>query len=76
MVGFNTVKQPPCQVFAGKVRRGFPGAPVVENLPCSAGDMGSIPGWLSEIPYAEGQQSPQAATTEPVHSSQEPACHS
>ena len=62
-------------MFAEKVRRDFPGAPVVENLPCSAGDMGSIPVWLSEIPYAEGQLSLQAATAEPVRSSQEPACH-
>ena len=43
-------------MFAEKVRRDFPGAPVVENLPCSAGDMGSIPGWLSEIPYAEEEK--------------------
>ena len=63
-------------MFIEKIRRDFPGAPVAENLPCNAGGMGSIPGWLSEIPYAEGQLSSRAATTEPVHSSQDPACHS
>ena len=35
-----------------------PGGPVVKNLPCNAGDMGSIPG--------QGTKIPPAATTEPV----------
>ena len=30
----------------------FPGGPVVKNLPCKAGDMGSIPGWGTKIPHA------------------------
>ena len=30
--------------FAKIERRGFPGVPVVESLPASAGDTGSIPG--------------------------------
>ena len=27
----------------------FSGGPVVKNLPCNAGDMGSIPGWGIKI---------------------------
>ena len=30
----------------------FPGAPVVKNLPCNAGDGGSILGWGTKIPHA------------------------
>ena len=30
---------------------------MVENLPCNAGDAGSIPGQLTKIPYAEEQLS-------------------
>ena len=33
----------------------FPGASVVKNPPCNARDMGSIPGWGTKIPHAEGQ---------------------
>ena len=29
----------------GTEGRDFPGAPVVKNLPCNAGDGGSSPGW-------------------------------
>ena len=32
--------------------RDFPGGPVVKNLPCSAGDTGSIPGQGTKIPHA------------------------
>ena len=53
-------------MFAEKVRRDFPGAPVVENLPCSAGDMGSIPGWGTKIPQVSEELSLRATTTEPV----------
>ena len=31
----------------------FPGGPVVKNLPCNAGDQGSIPGLGTNIPRAE-----------------------
>ena len=40
----------------------FPGGPLVRNLPSNAGDMGSIPGWRTEIPHASGQLSPLATT--------------
>lgn len=33
---------------------GFPGEPVVRNLPSSAGDAGLIPGCGTEIPRALG----------------------
>ena len=31
--------------------RGFLIDPVVENLPCDAGDMDSLPGWGTKIPH-------------------------
>ena len=36
----------------------FPGGPVVKNPPCSAGNMGSIPGGETKIPYAVEQLNP------------------
>ena len=30
----------------------FPDGPVVKNLPCNAGDVGSILGWGTKIPQA------------------------
>ena len=42
---------------------GFPGGPVVKNLPASAGDTGLIP---EKILYALEQLNPCATTTEPV----------
>ena len=44
--------------------RGFPGGPVVKNLPYNAGDDGSMPGQGTKIPHAAGKLSPRAATTE------------
>ena len=38
----------------------FPGGPVVNNSPSSVGDMSSIPGRGTKIPYAVGQVSPHA----------------
>ena len=35
----------------------FPGSPVVKNLPCNAGDMGSSPGWGTGISHASEQLS-------------------
>ena len=42
----------------------FPGGLVVENLPCNAEDMGSIPGLGTKIPHAVEQLSACTATTE------------
>ena len=53
----------------------FPGGPVVKNLPSNAGDAGSIPGWGTKIPHAEGQLTPCATTTDLSASTREPACH-
>ena len=47
--------------------RDFPGGPVVTNLPCNAGDAGSIPGQEIKIPHAMEQLSLCTITTEPVH---------
>ena len=59
----------------------FPGGPVVKNRPCSAGDVGLIPGQETKIPcalehlnpkrcnyWAHMFQSSQAANAEPMHS--------
>ena len=48
----------------------FPGGPIVKNLPCNAGDVGSVPGQGTKIPLAPGQLSPQATTREKA------MCHS
>ena len=37
--------------------RGFPGGPVVKNLPWNAGGVGSIPGQGTKIPHKSGQLS-------------------
>ena len=46
--------------------REFPGGPVVKNPPFNAGDRGSIPRRGTKIPYATGQLSLHATTTERV----------
>ena len=46
-----------------KIFGDFPGGPVVKNLPSNAGDVVSIPGQRTEVPYATGQLSLHAATT-------------
>ena len=45
--------------------RDFPGGLVIKNPPSNGGDGGSIPGWETKIPHAEGQLSSQVATSEP-----------
>ena len=37
--------------------RGFPGGPLVKNLPLNQWDVGLIPGWGTKIPHAEGHLS-------------------
>ena len=53
----------------------IPGGPVVKNLPCNAGDGGSIPGRETKIPHAEEQLSlcPRATTKESVRHNRRPA---
>ena len=46
--------------------KGLPCGPVVKNLPCSAGDVGSIPVWGTKIPCAIKQVSLHTATEDPV----------
>ena len=46
-----------------KKQEDFPGGPVVENLPVSAGDMGLVPGWR-RFHMLQGN-SACAATAEP-----------
>ena len=46
----------------------FPGGPVVKNLPCNAGDLGSIPGRETKILHAKEQLSFCAKIPEPAHS--------
>ena len=52
----------------------FPGGPVINNLPSSAGWMGLIPGQGTEIPRAVRQPSPHTETAEPGVSNREPVC--
>ena len=47
--------------------RDFPGGPVVENPPSNAGDINSIPGQGTYVPYATEHLNPCAATTEHAH---------
>ena len=44
---------------------GFPGGPVVKNLPCNAGDAGSIPGWGTKIPHSAEHLSPHPTILSP-----------
>lgn len=50
----------------------LPDGPVVNNLPCTAEDAGSIPGRGTNIPYVTGQLS--LCTTTRVHALQQTAC--
>ena len=54
---------PTVELHSNLESRDFPGGPVVENQPSSAGDIGSIPGWGTKIPHAAGPPSPRTATT-------------
>ena len=56
------------------VKKDFPGGPVVKNLPCHAGDAGSIPGWGTKIPHATEQLSMHTTTTEVRASARESSC--
>ena len=44
-----------------KILEDFPGGLIVGKLPCSARDMGWIPGKGTKIPYAAKQLSPRSA---------------
>ena len=46
---------------------------MVKNLPCNAGNVSSIPGGGTKIPCVVEQLSPQAAATESVAATTEPA---
>ena len=56
-LGGHTLGPLPLQVRNREARE-FPGGPVVKNPPCNAGDVGSIPGQGTKIPYAAEQLSP------------------
>ena len=46
-----------CWNWSRAVLKGhFPGGLVIKNLPCNAGDMGSIPGGGTKIPHAMGNE--------------------
>ena len=49
-----------------KIRRNFPDDPVVNNLPCNAGQAGLIPGHGTKIPHA--------VTTEPMQHNSRVLC--
>ena len=46
----------------------FPGCPVVNKTPSSAGDVGSIPGWGAKITRVTKQLSPSVPITEGLFS--------
>ena len=48
------------------MHRDFPSGPVVKNPASNAGDVGSVPGWESNISHALGQLSLCTAPVEPV----------
>ena len=51
--------------------RDLPGGLMVKNLPSSAGDMGSIPGWGTKIlqsSHTSTREPTCCKTTEPMHS--------
>ena len=50
------------------------GGPVAKNLPCSAGDAGSIPDWGTKIPPAAGQLSLCATPKDPTWHSEDGVC--
>ena len=47
------------------MKEDFPGGPVVENPPSSAGDAGPILAWGTKVPLAAGQLSPRVLAREP-----------
>ena len=59
---------------------GFPGGPMVKDLPSNAGDVGSVSGQGTKIPHAAGQESLRAAGAALEHSGardlqqEKPAC--
>ena len=53
-----------CMNCSLKPHSDFPGGPVVKKPPYSAGDSGSIPGQGTKMPYAAGQLSLRAMSTE------------
>ena len=57
--------------------RDFPGGPVVRNLPCNAGNVGSIPGWGTKIPRVVGATEPMCLNyrTRNKTTTKDPTCH-
>ena len=55
------------------LQQDFPGGPMVENPPSSAGDVGLIPG-AGKTPHAEEQGSSCATATEPTLQSKKTHC--
>ena len=59
--------------------RGFPGGPLVRNLPANAGDTGLVPGQGTEIAHVMGQLSPCITTHESqrkiLHAATKPRCN-
>ena len=54
--------------------RDFRGGPVVKNLPCSAGDVGSIHSWGTKIVHAMDLVSPHATTRKSRNCNKDTAC--
>ena len=49
-----------------------PAAPEVKNLPSNPGDVGSIPGMGTKIPYSPGQLNPMPQLKKPMDCHEDP----
>ena len=49
---------------------------MIKNLPCNAGDVGSIPGLGSKIPYPMEHLDPNTSTTKPTATTRASVHHS
>ena len=59
------VKVPHSDVPSRNQLRGLPWWFSAKNLPCNAGDLGSVPGWETKIPHAMEQQAPKSQLESP-----------
>ena len=67
LLGMQASAPGPFMPFMKREKPGdFPNGPVVKDLSCNAGNMGSIPGRGTKIPQATGQLSLQVTTRESV----------
>ena len=75
LIHYTTLSAFVCLKISVRVKsRDFPGGPVVKDLPCSAGDVGSIHSWGTKIARATELVSPCATARASRNCSKDPAC--